>query len=479
MADLISESEVLPQPEAAGSIHGRILLIDGDELVRDSVARVLIRGGHEVSATSDGKIALGRLGAERFDLILADLKIPRTPGGELFSAAGQLCPDLPVVLMTACTSVRTAVEAVRRGACDYIQKPFDPDDLLRLVARTLEHARLKQENLLLREAVGAQSAPRPLIGDGQALREVRSGVERVAPTSTSILICGERGTGKETVARIIHARSPRTGRPLLAINCAALSESMLERELFGCEKGAFAGVDRTRRGRLDLTEGGTLLLKEVSRTTPALQARLLRVIEKGMFERVGSSVPQRADVRVIATTTDRRLEMAVARGEFREDLFYRLDRAQLEVPPLRERREDIPALVLHFLHGIARREGQPSWEIEPAALRLLQKFDWPGNVRELKNIVERATVLERSPGVVRAATVGPWLVTEDRSNGGGDPLDNLPLAEVEKRVILETLAKFEGHRTRTAGALGIGVRTLGIKLKKWRESGDLVEAPYL
>ena len=407
--------------------------------------------------------------------------MPRVTGIELLAEARQLRPEMPIVLMTAYASVRTAVEAMRRGAYDYIQKPFEREDLLLLVGRALEHGRLTRENRALRAAAGVNEPPRPLVGSGAAMARVRETIDRVAASAVPVLVRGESGTGKEVVARMIHAAGPRKGAPMLAVNCAALSENLLESELFGHEKGAFTGADRMRRGRFELADAGTLLLDEVSEIAPGLQAKLLRVLQEQAFERVGSNVTQRVDVRVIATT-NRRLEEAVARGAFREDLFYRLNVVPLEVPPLRDRREDVPELVRHFLHRIAKRDGQPFRHVEPEAMRMLQKYPWPGNVRELQNLVERAAVLETEPGVVRAATIAPWLADARvglKQTIGGDPLDQLPLAEVEKRVILETLAKFEGHRARTAGALGIGVRTLGIKLKKWREDGVLADAPYV
>lgn len=474
MADFQTQTGPAPA-DAAEAAGGRILLVEDDDLVRQSVARMLTCAGHEVVDVSDGEAALQRLGSGRFDLMLADLKMPGMTGIELVSATRQARPDLPVVLMTTYAGVRTAVEAMRRGAYDYIQKPFEREDLVLLVRRTLEHSRLRAENLALREAAGVDAPPRPLIGSGQAIREVRTLIDRLASSDSAVLISGESGTGRQVVARIIHARSTRAARPILAVNCAALSETLLERELFGYDKGAVAGAGGFRRGRIEQADGGTLLLNEIAAIAAPLQGRLLRVLQEQAFERVGSGATQRADVRVIATTS-RRLELAVARGDFREDLYYRLNVLPLQMPPLRERREDIPELVRHFLHCIARRDGQPFRHIEPAALRLLQKYSWPGNVRELQNILERVAVIEREPGRVRSTTLAPWLAGEERKNAGRDPLDHLPLAEVERRVILDTLAKFEGHRARTAGALGIGVRTLGIKLKKWREDGQLIES---
>jgi transcriptional regulator with PAS, ATPase and Fis domain len=257
------------------------------------------------------------------------------------------------------------------------------------------------------------------------------------------------------------------------VNCAALSENLLESELFGHEKGSFTGADKLRRGRFELADGGTLLLDEISEIAPALQAKLLRVLQESQFERVGSSMTQQVDVRVVATT-NRDLEKEVDAGKFRQDLFYRLNVVPMDLPPLRDRADDVPELCRHFLHLIAKRERAAFRHIEPEAVRLLQKYNWPGNVRELQNIIERASVLELDPAVIRAETIEPWLRT--RPSAGADGLANKPLADVEKHVILTTLERFKGHRMKTAHALGIGVRTLGMKLKKWKDEGELVES---
>jgi two-component system response regulator HydG len=455
----------------------RILIVDDQEMMRDSLAATLAREGHEVVAAGDGPAAVARLSSgARIDLLISDLKMPKMTGIELLAEARRIRPDMPVVLMTAFATVATAVEAMKLGAYDYIQKPFDGDEIKLLVDRTLEHTRLVRENQALR-AMAELSAPRPLIGSGEAMDEVRKKIELVARSAATILIRGESGTGKEVVARAIHQASPRADRPMLAVNCAALSESLLESELFGHEKGAFTGADKTRRGRFELADGGSLLLDEISEIAPSLQAKLLRVLQESQFERVGSSVSQQVDVRVIATS-NRNLEDEVDAGRFRQDLFYRLNVVPIDLPPLRQRTEDIPELCRHFLHQIAKRENSPFRHVENEAIRAMQRYNWPGNVRELQNIVERAAVLEIEPGVVRASTIEPWL----RQRGGNptafDDLAGKPLADIEKQVILSTLNQFKGHRVKTAGALGIGVRTLGMKLKRWKEEEAPVGAAY-
>jgi DNA-binding NtrC family response regulator len=452
----------------------RILIADDQEMMRDSLATTLVRDGHEVIATGDGPAALQRLTSPgRIDLLITDLRMPKMTGIELLAEAKKLRPDVPVILMTAFATVPTAVEAMKQGAYDYIQKPFDGDAIKIVIDRTLEHARVVRENHALR-SMAELSTPRPLIGSSDVMAEVRKKIELVARSSATVLIRGESGTGKEIVARAIHYASIRRERPFLAVNCAALSENLLESELFGHEKGAFTGADRLRRGRFELADGGTLLLDEISEIPASLQAKLLRVLQESTFERVGSSISQQVDVRVIATS-NRDLEAFVREGNFREDLFYRLNVVPIELPPLRQRLEDVPELCRHFLHQVAKRENTVFRHLESEAMRLLQRYPWPGNVRELQNIVERATVLELVEGVVRADTIEPWLRTAPASSAVQD-LAGKPLADIEKQVILSTLERFKGHRVKTAGALGIGVRTLGMKLKRWKEDGALVEA---
>jgi DNA-binding NtrC family response regulator len=451
----------------------RILIVDDQDMMRDSLAATLARDAHEVVAAGDGPAAVAKLATGRFDLLISDLKMPRMTGLELLAEAKKLRPDMPVVLMTAFATVNTAVEAMKLGAYDYIQKPFDGDEIKMLVDRTLEHSRLKLENQAYRSMTEI-GAPRPLVGTSSAMEQVRQKIDLVARSNATVLIRGESGTGKEVVARLIHTASGRRERPMLAVNCAALSENLLESELFGHEKGAFTGADRLRRGRFELADGGTILLDEISEIAPALQAKLLRVLQENCFERVGSSLTQQVDVRVIATT-NRNLERCVEEGDFRRDLFYRLNVVPIEIPPLRNRPEDIADLCRHFLHQASKRDKTAFRHVEPESLRLLQRYEWPGNVRELQNILERAVVLEGEPGVVRATTIEPWL----KAVGSAPVAEGLAgrrLADIEKEVILSTLQQFKGHRVRTAGALGIGVRTLGMKLKRWREEGSPAEA---
>src|SRR5213595_1718999 len=345
----------------------RILIVDDQDVMRDSLAATLARQGHEVVAALDGPGALTKISASRLELMISDLKMPKMSGTELLAEVKKIRPELPVVLMTAFATVSTAVEAMKLGAYDYIQKPFDGEEIKHLVERTLEHNRLRLENQALR-TMAELNAPRPLVGGSGVMNDIRGTIDRVARSNATVLICGESGTGKEIVARAIHLASERKERPMLAVNCAALSESLLESELFGHEKGSFTGADRMRRGRFELADGGTLLLDEISEIAGSLQAKLLRVLQESQFERVGSSLTQEIDVRVVATT-NRDLEKEVDAGSFRQDLFYRLNVVPVELPPLRDRADDIPELCRHFLHLIAKRERAAFRHIEPEAVR--------------------------------------------------------------------------------------------------------------
>ena len=447
----------------------KVLVVDDKQMVRDSVATTLVRAGFQAVVAGDGPGAIEMIGRHRPAAVVTDLRMPRMDGIALLREVMKLDAQLPVVLMTAYASIDTAVEAMKIGAFDYIQKPFDGDELIVCVKRAVEHRRLQRENEALRAADPAGPAARTLVGESTIMRQLREQIRQVADSHGTVLIAGESGTGKEVVARLIHAQSPRRDRVLLAVNCAALSTSLLESELFGHEKGAFTGADQMRKGRFELADTGTLLLDEVSEVDPAVQAKLLRVLQERQFERVGSSATRDVDVRVIATT-NRDLPECVQAGGFRSDLFYRLNVLPVRVPPLRERRSDIPLLTEHFLGLQAIRDGRRAKRFSESALRLLCEYHWPGNVRELQNICERAGVLspdEKIPDTL----IAPWL-------GGQTPGQTPPveitastktLEEVEREVIVRTLGRFNGHRQRTAEALGIGVRTLGLKLRKWKD----------
>jgi DNA-binding NtrC family response regulator len=508
-----------------------VLVVDDKEMMRDSVGSTLQRAGFTVVTAPDGEAALDVVAKRRPDAVVTDLKMPGLGGLELLERVRQIDDDLPVVLMTAFGAVETAVQAIKLGAFDYITKPFEGDELIIAVKRAIQHAQLLRENAVLRlgaegsgspsgggNAPGAARSPDGelmgldrLIGDSPAIRRVKEQIMAVAESHGTVLIVGESGSGKEVVARAVHDLSPRRVSPFLALNCAALSEALLESELFGHEKGAFTGADRLRKGRFELADGGTLLLDEVSEIGQQVQAKLLRVLQERAFERVGSSLTIGVDVRVIATS-NRDLPRSVARGEFRQDLFFRLNVLPIHIPPLRDRLEDVPALVGRFARQIGRREGRTPAVFDEAALALMQAYHWPGNVRELQNICERAVVLsagkqdrrDPSPVTIGRDMLEPWLnpgllpatpamnlrpiepmvLPALQIEGKGDGLaSGVPsfvapsgrtLEEIERETIVQTLGRFNGHRQKTARALGIGVRTLGLKLKKWKEM-QLVE----
>ena len=489
-----------------------ILVVDDKEMLRDSVGATLQRAGFTILAACDGKSALEMVSRRRPDAVVTDLRMPGMTGVELLENIREFDEDLPVIVMTAFGAVDTAVRAMKAGAFDYLSKPFEGDELVISVRRAIEHARVRRENAVLRVAAsgdgsGASTGAGPggpgmdrIVGDSPTMRKVKDQIRAIAASHGAVLISGESGVGKEVVARAIHEMSPRSCEPFLALNCPALAESLLESELFGHEKGAFTGADRLRKGRFELADRGTLLLDEISEVSPRIQAKLLRVLQERAFERVGSSSTIEVDVRIIATT-NRDLGRAVGAGEFRQDLFFRLNVLPLHIPALRERTEDIPTLAAHFVERVARREGLEAPKFTDAALDRLCGYHWPGNVRELQNLCERAVVLSRSMGAIEADLIAPWLsgplagpatggaahaapVANSAASiiepaplpGAANASSNCTLEEIERRAIVEALVRFNGHRQRTAEALGIGVRTLGLKLKKWKEMRLVAES---
>lgn len=484
-----------------------ILVVDDKETLRDSVGFTLQRAGFNVIVATGGEEAMQIIARRRPDAVITDLKMPGMTGLELIERIKQLDEDMPVILMTAFATIETAVQAIKLGAFDYHTKPFEGDEIVISLKRSLEHARLRRENAVLRAQAETSVSPGSMgqhgltgldriIGRSPAIREIKDKLRAIAASQGTVLIAGESGTGKEVVARAIHEMSPRAAEPMLAMNCAAMSESLLESELFGHEKGSFTGADRLRKGRFELAHRGTLLLDEVSEVRPQIQAKLLRVLQERAFERVGSSTTISVDVRVIATT-NRDLAVEVKGGGFRSDLYFRLNVLPLHLPALRERREDVPLLASHFVAAVCAREGREPLTISDGAIDALCGYDWPGNVRELQNLCERAVVL--SPGTeIEADLLAGWLgnpttqaygspqfqplgkvlgVTQNGhsgaqigSNAGAAVIrESKQLSDIEREVIVETLHRYNGHRVKTARALGIGVRTLGLKLKKWKE----------
>jgi DNA-binding NtrC family response regulator len=377
-----------------------ILLVEDKDSLRTMLRRSLESQGHTVVEACDEPGAVAALARSRPDLVISDLRLPAGDGFGVLRAAKDLDPDLPVIVMTAYGSIQDAVAAMKEGALDFLAKPIDPDHLLLLVQRALAQRRLVSENLRLREELAERGGATRAVGDSAAWKQVMASAQRASPSDATVLIEGESGTGKELVARALHTLGPRASRPFVAINCAAIPESLLEAELFGHEKGAFTGAAARKPGRFELAHRGTLFLDEVGDLPLTLQAKVLRVLDTCTFDRLGGVVPIHVDVRVVAAT-NRNLRAMVAARQFREDLFFRLSVFPIAVPPLRERREDIPVLANHFLDRVGR-DLKKRVTLSDAALDALQRYDWPGNVRELQNCIERGVIL------ASGSTVQPW-----------------------------------------------------------------------
>ena len=441
----------------------KILVVDDDSLSRDFVVETLRQADYEVSAAANGAQAVEKLQDEVFEVVITDLRMPDLSGLELLQQAKAAAPQTTVVIMTAYGTVETAVEAMRNGAYDYLLKPFTPDQLELVLSRIGEHQALLDENRYLRAQFGRDE----VVGESPGMQEIYDKVSMVAPSRASVLIQGETGTGKEVLARLIHYNSPRRDQPFIKVNCAALSENLLESEMFGHEKGAFTGAAEKRPGRFELADGGTLLLDEISEISPGLQAKLLRVLEEEEFERVGGAKTIKVDVRIISTT-NLDLRQQIDEGLFREDLYYRLNVVPLVLPPLRARREDIPLLAEHFLEAFCRDNHKRIRTISKATLELLCAYDWPGNVRELRNIMHRAVVLNNSE------TLRPEHFACDLTPTAHPPRAlevGQSLEEVERDLILKTLESTHGNKTAAAKILKVTARTLRNKLDRYEQLG--------
>ncbi|NOX58264.1 MAG: sigma-54-dependent Fis family transcriptional regulator [Planctomycetes bacterium] len=451
-----------------------ICVVDDKELLRESLAATLEREDHRVTAFGRPDEALPAITQNQYDVVLTDLKMPGMDGVSMLREMRAAGCETPVIVMTAFGSVASAVDAMKLGASDYIQKPFDADMIVVQVERAMKQARVVAENEALRTNANDMQALRQMIGDSDAMIETRIKIARVAASQGTVLVSGESGTGKELVARAIHSASRRASKPMMCLNCAALSENLLESELFGHERGAFTGADRARKGRFEMADEGTLLLDEISEMALPLQAKLLRVLQEGEFERVGSSLTRRASVRIVATT-NRDLKEWVRSGQFREDLYYRLHVLPITIAPLRSRVEDVPLLTSHFLAQIARRDGSEPARFEKSAITLLKAYNWPGNVRELENVCERAATLS-TERLIPADLIENWLVNTSQSGGAFSSLRHgRMLEDMERSLIEHALEQHGGHREKSAKALGMGVRTLGMKLKQWREESKRSE----
>jgi two-component system NtrC family response regulator len=447
-----------------------ILVVDDEQAQRTVLAGFLQKRGFEVLQAARVESGLAEVASRTVDLILTDLRMPGGGGLDLLEGVRKINPEVPVIVMTAFGTVASAVDAMKRGAADYLTKPIDLDELDVLIGRTLERRALVAENRELRQQLETRYRLAGLETANSRMAEAINLAARAAASRATILIRGESGTGKELLARAIHYASPRSKGPLVAVNAAALPDTLLESELFGHDRGAFTGADREYRGRFELADGGSLFLDEVGDLPQNTQVKLLRVLQEQTFERLGSTRTIRVDVRVIAAT-NRDIEAMMARGEFRDDLYYRLNVVSIEVPPLRERREDIPALVKLFLHRFAPNGGAPVKEVSREAMDVLLKYHYPGNVRELENLIHRAVVLARG-SMIKAADL-PIRVTEPRA-GREVPeaaVFTERVAEFERALIVEALERADGVQTRAARALGMSERHLRYKLGKYQLTG--------
>ena len=446
----------------------RILVVDDEPAQRELVAGFLAKRGFEVVQAPGGEAALARFKQEPFDLVLTDQKMPDLSGLEVLEGVRAVTPETAVIIMTAYGTIETAVGAIKAGAADYLTKPLNLDELLHRIHRVRERQQLLSENRELRAALTERHRVEGIIGESGPMQEALSLVRRVAPSDATVLIRGESGTGKELIAKAIHYASPRAAGPLVKVNCAALAESLLEAELFGHEKGAFTGAIATRKGRFELADGGSLFLDEIGDLPAHMQVRLLRVLQEREFERVGSSRPISVNVRLLAAT-HRDLEALVREDRFREDLYYRINVVTVALPPLRERREDLPLLIDHFVRTFATKNAKPIAGLTREARETLLRYDYPGNVRELENLIERAVVLTRDE-IIGIADL-PLTLHDPAPEPTAAPGLEAAVEAVERRMIREALGRASGIQTRAAELLGVSERVLRYKLKKYGLSG--------
>jgi len=434
-----------------------ILIVDDEESVRDSLYNWFIEDGYDVARAENAKEALSVLESRNFDIVLADIKMPGMDGLEMHRRIKSLNKDTIVIIMTAFASVTTAVQALKDGAYDYITKPFDPDDLSHLIRNAAGQISLKTENEALRNKVVSLENVEDIIGNSEAMIKVLKEVGRVAQSSSPVIITGESGTGKELIAKAIHSNSQRKFFPLVSVHCGALTESLLESELFGHEKGAFTGAMFNRKGRFEMADGGTIFLDEIATISPKMQIELLRVLETKTFVRVGGNKEITSDFRVICAT-NKDLNAMVKNGTFREDLFYRLNVVNIKIPPLRERIEDIPMLVDHFIRIYCTSMSRNFMHVDPAVLKRLERHDFPGNIRELENMIERAIVV----GNEKEIRLKDLPFEKDLTSNSIESLDDL-----EKKHILRILNKYDWNISRSSKALKVDRVTLYNKIKKY------------
>jgi len=447
---------------------GSILVVDDEEIVRESLASWLEEDGYSVDTAPDGPTALTKLAQQAYAVLLVDLKMPGMDGLEVLAKARTLQPDAPVTIMTAYATVDTAVQAMKQGACDYLVKPFEPEELSLMVGRLTNTQALRRENGLLRKALKRQFEFKDLVSKSPKMEAVFDLARTAAKSNSTVLILGESGTGKELLARAIHAESPRRDGPFVGVSCAALTETLLESELFGHEKGAFTGTAANTRGKLEIAAGGTLFLDEIGDISLKLQMDLSCVLDAREFRRVGGSQLIKTDVRIIAATT-RDLMKLIESGTFREELYYRLNVIPVTLPPLRERKEDIPVLAEYFLAQFRAEMQKPLEGVSAEAMELLVLYDWPGNVRELRNTLERGAVLVRGPIITPTELELPAA----SSSGGGPATDSSEsLRDIERKHIVTMLKQQNWNITRSAKALGIDRVTVYNKIKRYQIRED-------
>jgi len=444
-----------------------ILVVDDEESMRHMLHLVLDKEGYRVTEAAEGRAGIERLREGGVDLVLCDIRMPELDGLAFLREAAELDTAATFIMMSAYGTVDTAIECMKIGAYDYISKPFKPDEVILTLKKAEERLRLRSENVRLREELalgGALGGVGGIISASPAMEQVLDLVDKVADSSSPVLITGETGTGKELIARALHSESRRKDRPFVAVNCSAISANLMESELFGHVKGAFTGADRERQGLFGAAEGGTLFLDEIGELPLELQPKLLRVLQESEVRRVGDTRSRRVDVRVL-TATARDLKEEVAEGRFRDDLYYRLNVVEIAIPPLRERREDIPLLARHFLAAVARKEGRPVPELAPDALEVMTAYRWSGNVRELENFIEKTMIFCRGERIDMASL--PWEVRRRQRDEAEDHSLKKATARLEREYIRKALTATDGNRTQAAKLLEISLRALMYKIKDY------------
>jgi DNA-binding NtrC family response regulator len=445
--------------------NSQILIIDDEDSMRDSMRQALKKEGYVIHEAQDGQGGLMLFHKETYHLVFLDLKLPGISGLQVLRQMKDMSPETPVIIITGYSSIESAVEAIKLGAFDYMAKPFTPEELRVITRKALESRKILVENIYLRSELRARSEFEMVVGKSKSMQKVLDIVSRVSPTETTVLITGESGTGKELIAREIHNFSPRRNAPFVVVDCGALVETLFESELFGHVKGSFTGAHETKHGRFEVADGGTIFFDEISNISLNIQAKLLRAIQEREVTRIGSSRPIKVDVRILAATNEN-LALSVAKGTFREDLFYRLSVVPIHLPPLRERKDDISLLVEHFLQKYNKKAKKTVVEISERAIKALKDYDWPGNIRELENTIERAVVLSKGNGIdIEDIVYHGITAASSVFSSAGEKF--LPLEEMEKEYIQAVLKDQHGNKSRAAKMLGIDRKTLWAKVKKY------------